>query len=121
MNKIYLIVYGSLMRGFGLSHYLREFKFIKSVEVQGFKMWDNGFFPMIKRGKGKIKEELYEVDFFDWILKKPILDFIECSYKREVIEVEGKQCFIYVWKGGTESLSFIPSGDFRDLKGGLSE
>ena len=75
MTKV--IVYGTLKRNGRFSDYLREQKFIKRVNISGFKMYDSGYgFPFIVNGNDEtdmIYGELYEVD--DRTLKT--LDYVE--------------------------------------------
>ena len=71
-----VIVYGTLKRNGRFSDYLREQKYVKRVNISGFKMYDSGYgFPFVVEGKETdvIYGELYEVN--DRVLN--ILDHVE--------------------------------------------
>lgn len=79
-----LFVYGSLKRGFPLSHYMRDAIFLNTAEVSGFTLYATVHFPIMffcADPSAKVVGELYEIDNIEAI------DRIELSagYSRGVI------------------------------------
>lgn len=69
-------VYGTLKRGFGLhkSTGLNDpnvADYLGTTTLKGFDMWTNGFYPLVKKGKGEITVELYRIK------RKSNLDIID--------------------------------------------
>ena len=120
--KIRLFVYGTLQKGFFLNSYLRRFDYVGDFSLKGFKMYCNGYYPMIIKGSEEdiVKGELYECSPEVWGSVKGCLDQIEGSYFRRLVNVfKGKKVFkayVYVWKYAVRGLQEIKSGDFRSWK-----
>jgi len=82
-----VFVYGSLKRGHRLAGHLAGSRFVgRARTVSGFRLFDLGWFPAMKRDDdgGQIEGELYEID--DATLAR--LDRVECEgrlYRREEI------------------------------------
>lgn len=112
MPKLY--VYGTLRRGFGLHSALKGANFIKTVELVGFKMYDNIGFPyVVKTGSPsqKVTAELFEIT--DDHLK--VCDEIEGHpYHYQRIEIDEPEVgFIYtVEEKKVKGLRRIKSGDW---------
>ena len=86
----YVFVYGTLKRGGRLSAhmYRRDSLFISEASLQGFAMYDAGWFPAISRFQGgQVKGEIWKVD--EETLKD--IDGVEgvpALYRREEVRVE---------------------------------
>lgn len=61
-DYIQVFVYGTLMKGrANYYRYLAPLEPITRAEIEGFKMYDIGYFPGIVEGEGRVKGEVYEV------------------------------------------------------------
>lgn len=77
-----IFVYGTLKKGNGLHPYLKESEFIRTGIIRGYKMYCNGYYPIIVKTENEgdtITGEIYEVTDTG-ILN--VLDSIEGSYSR---------------------------------------
>jgi gamma-glutamylcyclotransferase (GGCT)/AIG2-like uncharacterized protein YtfP len=111
MTTTPIFVYGTLKKGFGLSHLLQFSSFVGNAELKGFKLLDFGVFPGAVRDEkaGTLKGEVYEVD--EVTLKR--LDFVESGYARQLhVTTKGSWVNIYVWKG-SKDFDVIPDGIWR--------
>lgn len=108
-----LYCYGLLKKGFALSTYIKECEYIGVSFLSGYDMYSNGSYPMIIKGSGTIKGEVYEVnkETLDY------LDSVEYGYNRKIVKVlvNGKEedCYVYIWKGSVERLNKIKGGEFK--------
>jgi gamma-glutamylcyclotransferase (GGCT)/AIG2-like uncharacterized protein YtfP len=106
MTKI--LAYGTLKKGNGLHPYLKGSKFIRTGIIKGYKMYCNGYYPMIIKTddeKDTITGEIYDVADTG-ILNT--LDMIEGSYtrtKEKALLSNGKEIEVevYVYNYGTFS------------------
>jgi gamma-glutamylcyclotransferase (GGCT)/AIG2-like uncharacterized protein YtfP len=82
-----LFVYGTLMRGYGLNHYLTDCAYLgRAVTDKSFVLLDSGFPVMVPLGCGKVRVEgeVYDVESRRLIER---LDNIESAYNRAKIDV----------------------------------
>lgn len=101
--KIYVFVYGTLKRGFSLHKYLRGARFLGEAELEGFLMYDLGWYPGIVPGPGRVRGELYEVS----PALLAVLDEVEEEgeeYERRLLPVRLSdgctiEAFVYVYRG----------------------
>jgi len=123
MNKLRL-VYGTLRKGYGLHISVglsdnKTAKYLGEVVLDGFEMWTNGGYPMIKRGKGKITAELYEVKDSKALNDMDMIE-IGAGYKveEETINLNGNSMTagIYVYKYDTNRLAKVEGGDFNETR-----
>ena len=56
-----VFVYGTLMKGENNHHFLENSTFLKRAVINGYEMYNVGWYPAIIPGEGKIPGELYEV------------------------------------------------------------
>ena len=81
MKSIKIFVYGTLKKGYALNNELRDSKFIGNGIIKGYKMYSNGYFPMITKGdkSNAVTGEIYEVSDEETLR---VLDMIEGAYIR---------------------------------------
>ncbi len=120
VNKNYIFVYGTLKKGKCRHDILVEGKaeFIDYAELEGYDIYDTGYYPGIVKGKGKVYGEVYCVS--DELLN--VLDIIEGVdynlFKREILPVEllnyktKLYVFVYVFQGNTNYLQLIANGKY---------
>lgn len=111
-------VYGMLRRDFHLSGYLAQSRFLGEHRLKGFDLYvfKQTHVPMIKRGKGEVTVEVYEVS--DYLICD--LDIVEAVnqglYRRETVKINGANTEVYVGNlfQNQENLKKIESGDFKE-------
>ena len=117
MQTVKVFVYGTLKRGFRLNPYMENSKFLAEDTLKGFDIYSNGSFPMIVRGQGEVKGEVFEVP----VNLLPILDEIECAYTRTKVNThQFKGVFVYIYNHDVNSLTPLDN-EFKleDQFGGL--
>ncbi len=69
LNKYFcqrlVFVYGTLMSGEANSGYLKDSTFIGPATIEGYDMYDVGWYPAIIPGDGLVIRELYQVGLDD--------------------------------------------------------
>jgi len=109
-----IFVYGTLRKGEGLNHYLKAFKFLGVGKLKGYKMYSNGYYPMIVTGTEEIVGEVYEIE--DGAQEMVMLDRIECAYTRTKVKIKlnGKLTAVetYVYNGDVTHLDYLESGNW---------
>lgn len=92
-----MLVYGTLRKGFGNEHFLRNAHFLGSARIAGFKMYDLGFFPGAVRAKdGMIYGEVYSLSSREEIKAVDRLEGHPTFYKREEISTPLGKSWIYL-------------------------
>ena len=97
-----LAVYGTLKKGFGNHHFLRNAVFEGTYELQGYDMYSLGCFPGIKKGEGTITIEVYHIDE-DMLENIDMLEGYDREegarsfYLRREINIQGMPTFIYIF------------------------
>lgn len=100
-NKNYVFVYGTLKKGQPRHEILIDgnAEFVDEAVLEGYEMYDTGYYPGIVEGKGVIYGEVYKVS--DDLIE--VLDIIEGVdynlFKREAVVVNllNQKQKIYVW------------------------
>ena len=107
-----VFVYGTLMKGESNHYFLKNSAYINGATVDGYEMYNVGYYPAIIPGKGKIIGELYEVSIDDM----PSIDMLEGEgslyiRKCELIkEISSKKTVAYIYEfnqdvGGLERIN----------------
>jgi gamma-glutamylcyclotransferase (GGCT)/AIG2-like uncharacterized protein YtfP len=97
----FMFVYGTLMRGLPLNHYMistMNAKFVCKAKVNGFKLYASGI-PFLVRdyeNKNVVYGEVWAVDDEDWDRGITIVDIVESGYRREKVEAIGNKEFLIV-------------------------
>ena len=108
-----VFVYGTLMKGETNHRYLENSRCLATTLIEGYDMYNVGWFPAIKAGDGMIIGELYRVSTDDI----PAIDALEgegslyakrCETLRDA---EGRKtfAFVYVYLGDVSDLERIPA------------
>jgi gamma-glutamylcyclotransferase (GGCT)/AIG2-like uncharacterized protein YtfP len=112
-----LFAYGTLRRGhanagrFGLDDCPAKV----GVTLNGFDLFNLGWFPGIRPGTGTVTGDLYDIPN-DMV---PALDAYEGAphlYTREIVNVAGVDAYTYVYHQPIDQSRLIPTGDWWDLK-----
>lgn len=120
VNNNYLFVYGTLKRGRVRHEILIEenAEFVDEAVLEGYNLYDIGYYPGIVEGSGKVYGEVYKVS--DKLIE--ILDAIEGVernlFKRKILPVELMSqktklyVFVYVFQRKTKYLQLIANGKY---------
>lgn len=107
-----VFVYGTLMRGEANEHYLEDSICLGPATIEGYDMYNVGWFPAIVPGDSLIVGELYQVPLRDI----PAIDMLEgegslYTKRCETVTVGGKTTFalVYVYNGDCLGLEGIPA------------
>lgn len=111
-----IFVYGTLKEGYGNHFHLEHADFVeKAITEAEYTMYSiRGWYPgVVKNGNTRIKGEIYRID--ENTLNR--LDNLEGFYneendlyKREIINVNGKEVFTYFYNQSLEGLQIIENG-----------
>ena len=108
-NTRKVFVYGTLMTGENNHHFLENSKILKKAAVEGYEMYNVGWYPAIVPGNSRILGELYEVPNEDM----PSIDMLEGEgslYIRKCeITTDYELAYIYEYAQDTEGLKKIDS------------
>ena len=122
-DRTSLFIYGGLMRGFDLHHYMTGATFIGEGRVRG-KLVSLGRYPGLVTGNGDVRGELYELED---PAQLEMLDDLEeydperaeaseyVRAEREVRLDDGRTCraWVYVYNRDTTGCAEIASGDWH--------
>ncbi|WP_407375606.1 gamma-glutamylcyclotransferase [Methanobrevibacter sp.] len=108
-----VFVYGTLMKGKPNHHYLENSSYLGKASIEGYDMYDVGWYPAIVQGSRQIPGELYQVPAEDM----PSIDMLEGEgslYKKRcetVMCADGKtrSAFVYVYLRDVSDLTRIPA------------
>ena len=93
-----IFVYGSLKKGFGNNSLLKTSIFIGNHTIQGYEMYNFGWYPAIIEGKltDEVQGEIWEVDS----TTKMYIDGMElgAGYRIEKTIIDGETVEFYVYK-----------------------
>ncbi len=115
--KFKIFVYGTLKKGFPLHTYLEGANFLGPAYLEGYEMYDLGWYPGIVPGKGRVVGELYEVDWHTLLLLDEVEEEGE-EYERQKLRVklpsgEEEEAFVYVYKGDLKGKNRVEEGVWR--------
>lgn len=105
-----VFVYGTLMSGMGNNQYLINSSFMGEDTVE-LLMFDLGSFPGCIHGNGKVKGEVYDVDY-ETLSDLDILEGCPSLYTRSLIDTVYGPAYVYIINKPFGS--FIQSGDWRE-------
>lgn len=111
-----MAVYGTLRKGYGNHHFLRNAKFEGEAWIDGFSLHQAfGTIPGIQPDEeSRVKVELYS----DYDLEA--IDMLEGNgslYHRTEVEIDGEPCWTYVYGRPLLPEDKIESGDYADFMG----
>ncbi|MGM3174680.1 gamma-glutamylcyclotransferase family protein [Dickeya lacustris] len=108
-----VIVYGSLRRKQGNSHWMTNAQWLGDHQLEGYELYDLGHYPAAVAGEGEIHCEVYRIS--SSILAE--LDELKRAgsvgaYKRELIATPYGSAWIYLYQRPVTGLRRITSGDW---------
>ncbi|MBX9446212.1 gamma-glutamylcyclotransferase family protein [Dickeya chrysanthemi] len=117
-----VIVYGSLRRKQGNSHWMTNAQWLGDHQLEGYELYDLGHYPAAVAGEGEIHCEVYRIS--SSILAE--LDELKRegsvgAYKRELIATPYGSAWIYLYQRPVTGLRRITSGDWLKRQDGHDE
>ncbi len=106
-----VIVYGSLRRKQGNSHWMTNAMWLGDHVLHGYALYNLGHYPAVVPGEGEVYCEVYRITAS--ILAE--LDELKSNtrdYKRELIQTPYGSAWIYLYKYPTDDLPRIDCGDW---------
>jgi len=110
-----VFVYGTLRRGLGNHGYLANSRLVGEATINGYEMFDYGYFPAVVKGNGVIHGEIYEIS--DKTLKQ--LDTLE-GHPKFYLRMEektwaGQFVWLYTMQASkVEGMTRVTSGDWLE-------
>lgn len=106
-----IIVYGSLRRKQGNSHWMTNAQWLGDHQIEGYDLYNIGLYPGVVPGEGVVYGEVYRID----ASTLGELDALRTSggeYKRQLIQTPYGSAWMYVYQRSVAGLAHIPSGDW---------
>jgi len=106
-----IIVYGSLRRKQGNSHWMTNAQWLGEHQIKGFDLYNLGLYPGVVEGEGTVLGEVYRID----ASTLGELDALRCKngeYKRQLIQTPYGSAWLYVYQRSVAGRPHIASGDW---------
>ncbi|AUX94863.1 gamma-glutamylcyclotransferase family protein [Mixta gaviniae] len=106
-----IIVYGSLRRKQGNSHWMTNAQWLGDHQIEGYDLYNLGHYPGVVPGEGSVYGEVYRID----ASTLGELDALRTSggeYKRQLIQTPYGSAWLYVYQRSVAGLTRISSGDW---------
>lgn len=106
-----IIVYGSLRRKQGNSHWMTHAQWLGDHQIEGYELYSLGHYPGVITGEGTVYCEVYRIDAS--ILAE--LDALRTKgeeYKRFLIQTPFGSAWLYVYQRSVSGRQRIMSGDW---------
>ncbi|WP_375752397.1 gamma-glutamylcyclotransferase [Vibrio sp. HN007] len=107
-----VFVYGTLRKGECNHHLLERSEYLGMYETEpNFQLFDLGQYPGLTEGGHSIIGEIYRVDN-ETLAQLDILEDIPIEYRRESIETQFGQAWIYIYQQSATPEQVIESGNW---------
>ncbi len=106
-----IIVYGSLRRKQGNSHWMTNAQWLGDHQIDGFDLYNLGHYPGVVAGTGTVYCEVYRID----ASTLAELDALRCKngeYKRQLTQTPYGSAWLYVYQRSITGRDRIASGDW---------
>ncbi|MCL9668479.1 gamma-glutamylcyclotransferase [Rosenbergiella epipactidis] len=108
-----IIVYGSLRRKQGNSHWMTNAQWLGDYQVEGYELYNLGHYPGVIPGEGTIEGEVYRID----ATTLGELDALRTKggeYKRQLVSTPYGSAWMYIYQRSVAGRQQIPSGDWLE-------
>ena len=108
-----IIVYGSLRRKQGNSHWMTNAQWLGDYQVEGYELYNLGHYPGVIPGEGTIECEVYRID----ATTLGELDALRTKggeYKRQLVSTPYGSAWMYIYQRSVAGRPQIPSGDWLE-------
>ncbi|MDI9223812.1 gamma-glutamylcyclotransferase [Pantoea sp. EA-12] len=106
-----IIVYGSLRRKQGNSHWMTNAQWLGDHQIEGFDLYNLGHYPGVVEGAGKVCCEVYRIDA-STLGELDALRTKNGEYKRQLIQTPYGTAWLYVYQRSIAGRTRIASGDW---------
>ena len=105
-----IIVYGSLRRKQGNSHWMTNAQWLGDHAIDGYELYNLGHYPGVVPGEGLVCCEVYRVDA-STLGELDALRSVGGEYKRELLQTPYGSAWLYVYQRSVAGKKRITSGD----------
>lgn len=108
-----IIVYGSLRRKQGNSHWMTNAQWLGDYRAEGYELYHLGLYPGVVAGEGSVYCEVYRID----ATTLGELDALRTrggEYKRELISTPYGSAWLYIYQRPVMDRQKIVTGDWLD-------
>ena len=106
-----IIVYGSLRRKQGNSHWMTNAQWLGDHQIEGFSLYNLGHYPGVIAGEGAVYGEVYRIDA-STLAELDALRTKGGEYKRQLIQTPYGSAWLYVYQRSVAGRQRILSGDW---------
>jgi len=106
-----IIVYGSLRRKQGNSHWMTNAQWLGDFQIEGFELYSLGHYPGVIEGNGAVQCEVYRIDA-STLGELDALHTKGGEYKRHLIQTPFGSAWLYVYQRSVAGRQRIMSGDW---------
>ncbi|WP_034911774.1 gamma-glutamylcyclotransferase [Erwinia sp. 9145] len=106
-----IIVYGSLRRKQGNSHWMTNGQWLGDHQLEGYALYSLGHYPGIVAGEGQVYCEVYRIDA-STLGELDALRTKGGEYKRELVRTPYGSAWLYVYQRSVTGMRRINSGDW---------
>lgn len=106
-----VIVYGSLRRKQGNSRCMTAAQLLGKYDLEGYEMYNLGYYPAVIPGKGLIHCEVYRIDSAT-LTELDALKNSPGAYRRKLLKTPFGRAWIYLYCLNVVGLPRIHSGDW---------
>ncbi|MEG3110416.1 MULTISPECIES: gamma-glutamylcyclotransferase [Pantoea] len=106
-----IIVYGSLRRKQGNSHWMTNAQWLGDYPIEGFELYSLGHYPGVIQGNGTVHCEVYRIDA-STLGELDALRTKGGEYKRHLMQTPFGSAWLYVYQRSVAGRQRITSGDW---------
>lgn len=106
-----IIVYGSLRRKQGNSHWMTNAQWLGDYTIPGYALYDLGHYPAVLSGDGAVYGEVYRIDS-TILAELDVLRTKSGEYKRILIGTPYGSAWMYLYQRPVTGLTLLPGGDW---------
>ncbi|EIB97197.1 MULTISPECIES: gamma-glutamylcyclotransferase [Pantoea] len=106
-----IIVYGSLRRKQGNSHWMTNAQWLGDHQIEGFELYSLGHYPGVIEGNGAVQCEVYRIDA-STLAELDALRTKGGEYKRFLTQTPFGSAWLYVYQRSVAGRQRITSGDW---------
>ncbi|WP_075182729.1 gamma-glutamylcyclotransferase [Pantoea sp. 1.19] len=106
-----IIVYGSLRRKQGNSHWMTNAQWLGDHTINGYELYDLGLYPGVIVGEGQVQCEVYRIDA-GTLGELDALRTKGGEYKRHLVHTPYGSAWLYLYQRSVTGKPRIDSGDW---------
>ncbi|WP_130832026.1 gamma-glutamylcyclotransferase family protein [[Erwinia] mediterraneensis] len=106
-----IIVYGTLRRKQGNSHWMTNAQWLGDHQIEGYELYNLGLYPGVIAGDGQVYCEVYRIDA-STLAELDALRTRGDEYKRQLIPTPYGSAWLYVYQRSVAGCQRIVNGDW---------